>query len=99
MAGIPEQEEEDWEPEPLEQHEQHEPAEHESHRGTPLKQREEVSSPDATSFPRRMGATSPPQSVTQSLDDHYQNEPAPLFAGDLDSSPMPHEDDRSPDSY
>ncbi|PYH58226.1 uncharacterized protein BO96DRAFT_444893 [Aspergillus niger CBS 101883] len=98
MAGIPEQEEEEWEPEPLEQSEQHEPAEHESRRGSPLKQREDVSSPDATSFPRRMGATSPPQSVTQSLDDHYQNEPAPLFAGDLDSSPMPHEDDRSPDS-
>ncbi|KAJ5082791.1 hypothetical protein N7532_011834 [Penicillium argentinense] len=38
-------------------------------RGSPLKQRQNASSPDETSFPRRMGATSPPQSVTQSIDD------------------------------
>ncbi|KAJ5391395.1 hypothetical protein N7509_006885 [Penicillium cosmopolitanum] len=38
-------------------------------RGSPLKQRQDASSPDETSFPRRIGATSPPQSVTQSIDD------------------------------
>ncbi|PWY95217.1 hypothetical protein BO94DRAFT_606437 [Aspergillus sclerotioniger CBS 115572] len=95
MAGIPEQEE-SHEPVPMEQPE---PSIHESRQGSPLKQREDAPSPDATSFPRRMGATSPPQSVTQSLDDPA--EPAPLFAGgldDLDDDPMPHADDRSPDS-
>ncbi|KAL4778151.1 hypothetical protein BJX76DRAFT_157559 [Aspergillus varians] len=40
-----------------------------SRQGSPLKQRQDASSPDETSFPRRMGVTSPPQSVTQSLDD------------------------------
>ncbi|KAJ5136216.1 hypothetical protein N7448_004770 [Penicillium atrosanguineum] len=38
-------------------------------RGSPLKQVQDASSPDETSFPRRMGVTSPPQSVTQSIDD------------------------------
>lgn len=38
-------------------------------RGSPLKQRQDASSPDETSFPRRIGASSPPQSVTQSIDD------------------------------
>ncbi|KAJ5972003.1 uncharacterized protein N7479_001921 [Penicillium vulpinum] len=41
----------------------------EVHRGSPLKQRQDAFDADETSFPRRMGATSPPQSVTQSYDD------------------------------
>lgn len=41
----------------------------EVYRGSPLKQHQNASSPDGTSFPRRMGMTSPPQSVTQSIDD------------------------------
>ncbi|CAG8192625.1 unnamed protein product [Penicillium olsonii] len=36
------------------------------YRGSPLKQRQDA---DETSFPRRMGASSPPQSVTQSYED------------------------------
>lgn len=40
--------------------------------GSPLKQRQDASSPDATSFLKRMGVTSPPQSVTQSLDDQAE---------------------------
>jgi hypothetical protein len=41
----------------------------EAYRGSPLKQRQDASTADETSFPRRMGATSPPQSVTQSYDE------------------------------
>ncbi|KAJ5295946.1 hypothetical protein PENANT_c001G09319 [Penicillium antarcticum] len=41
----------------------------ESYRGSPLKQRQDASTADETSFHRRMGATSPPQSVTQSYDE------------------------------
>lgn len=41
----------------------------EVYRGSPLKQHQNASSPDETSFPRRMGMTSPPQSVTQSTED------------------------------
>ncbi|KAJ5476613.1 hypothetical protein N7475_002342 [Penicillium sp. IBT 31633x] len=41
----------------------------EGYRGSPLKQRQDASNADETSFPRRMGATSPPQSITQSLED------------------------------
>lgn len=37
--------------------------------GSPLKQQQNLDSLDETSFPRRMGATSPPQSVTQSIED------------------------------
>lgn len=37
-----------------------------SGRGSPLKQQQDASSPDEKSFTKRMGATSPPQSVTQS---------------------------------
>ncbi|PGH09126.1 hypothetical protein GX51_00880 [Blastomyces parvus] len=37
--------------------------------GSPLKQRQDVSSPEETSFQNRMGATSPPQSVEDSSDD------------------------------
>lgn len=69
-----------------------------SRQGSPLKQRQDAASPDATSFPRRMGATSPPQSVTQSLDD--QTGPTPRFAHEDyhdHASPSPAAD-RSPDS-
>ncbi|KAJ5086799.1 hypothetical protein NUU61_008106 [Penicillium alfredii] len=41
----------------------------EGYRGSPLKQRQDAATLDETSFPRRMGATSPPQSVTQSIED------------------------------
>ncbi|KAJ5779634.1 hypothetical protein N7457_007354 [Penicillium paradoxum] len=41
----------------------------EGYRGSPLKQRQDASTADETSFPRRMGATSPPQSVAQSFDE------------------------------
>ncbi|EKV07094.1 hypothetical protein PDIG_73680 [Penicillium digitatum PHI26] len=41
----------------------------EVYRGSPLKQRQDAFNADETSFPRRMGATSPPQSVTQSVED------------------------------
>ncbi|KAJ5769982.1 uncharacterized protein N7511_002033 [Penicillium nucicola] len=41
----------------------------EAYRGSPLKQRQDASTADETSFPRRMGATSPPQSVAQSYDE------------------------------
>ncbi|KAF3029927.1 hypothetical protein E8E15_010303 [Penicillium rubens] len=41
----------------------------EVYRGSPLKQRQDAFNADETSFPRRMGATSPPQSVTQSFED------------------------------
>lgn len=69
-----------------------------SRQGSPLKQRQDASSPDATSFPRRMGATSPPQSVTQSLED--RNESPQMFAEEHRSaeSPMPEGRDVSPDS-
>ncbi|KAJ5898929.1 hypothetical protein N7495_003673 [Penicillium taxi] len=45
------------------------PEKSEVYRGSPLKQRQDAASTDETSFPRRMGLTSPPQSVTQSIDD------------------------------
>ncbi|KKA19900.1 hypothetical protein T310_6099 [Rasamsonia emersonii CBS 393.64] len=38
----------------------------ESGRGSPLKQQHDANSPDEKSFTKRIGATSPPQSVTQS---------------------------------
>ncbi|KAJ5544716.1 hypothetical protein N7461_007020 [Penicillium sp. DV-2018c] len=41
----------------------------EVYRGSPLRQRQDASDANETSFPRRMGATSPPQSVTQSFED------------------------------
>lgn len=41
-------------------------------RGSSLKQVQEAPSPDEASFPRRMGVTSPPQSVTQSVDDYEE---------------------------
>ncbi|KAK2768626.1 hypothetical protein FQN54_000482 [Arachnomyces sp. PD_36] len=43
--------------------------------GSPLKQRQDASSPDEKSFQQRMGATSPPQSVAESLDDEHVDQP------------------------
>ena len=43
--------------------------------GSPLKQRQDAASPEEKSFPQRMGATSPPQSVAESLDDEEAEEP------------------------
>jgi hypothetical protein len=70
---------------------------HGSRQGSPLKQRQDASSPEATSFPRRMGASSPPQSVTQSLEE--QADPTHMFSDDIHDreSPSP-EAERSPDS-
>lgn len=69
-----------------------------SRQGSPLKQRMDASSPDATSFPRRMGVTSPPQSVTQSLDD--LNDPVKLHPDQHveSSSPLPEDRDLSPEA-
>ncbi|OQD74607.1 hypothetical protein PENDEC_c010G06547 [Penicillium decumbens] len=63
-------------------------------RGSPLKQVQDASSPDETSFPRRMGVTSPPQSVTQSIDDLEE------VAGAAHGveSPLPDADSRSQES-
>ncbi|PGH20747.1 hypothetical protein AJ80_03507 [Polytolypa hystricis UAMH7299] len=41
--------------------------------GSPLKQRQDVSSPDETSFQKRMGATSPPQSVSRSSNEQLDH--------------------------
>lgn len=59
----------------------------EERRGSPLKQRQNAGSPDATSFLKRMGVTSPPQSVTQSLDDQAELGHARSF--DLGDDAMP----------
>jgi hypothetical protein len=40
-----------------------------SEQGSPLKEQQSVESPDATSFSKRIGTTSPPQSIAQSDDD------------------------------
>ncbi|KAF4156670.1 hypothetical protein CNMCM6069_006442 [Aspergillus lentulus] len=71
---------------------------HRSRQGSPLKQRQDASSPDETSFPRRMGATSPPQSVTQSLEDRTQS--PQIYADEHRSAGSPIGDGRdvSPDS-
>ena len=58
-------------------------------RGSPLKQVQDASSPDETSFPRRMGVTSPPQSVTQSIEDL---EEAGMIAGAARGIRSPHAD-------
>ena len=69
-----------------------------SRQGSPLKQQQNASSPDETSFPRRMGATSPPQSVTQSIEDQEElAHTIPADSGDLESSPLP-EARESPES-
>ncbi|KAL2216260.1 hypothetical protein M432DRAFT_634109 [Thermoascus aurantiacus ATCC 26904] len=65
---------------------------HGSDRGSPLKYRQDASSPDETSCPRRMGATSPPQSVSQSVEDEEEkDEPPHMGATALPGagSPMP----------
>ncbi|KAF3388855.1 hypothetical protein F1880_004279 [Penicillium rolfsii] len=56
-------------------------------RGSPLKQVQEASGLDETSFPRRMGVTSPPQSVTQSIEDLEEAGMVAAAARGLDSSP------------
>ena len=43
-----------------------------SRQGSPLKQRQDAGSPDATSFGKRMGVTSPPQSIAQSIDEQAE---------------------------
>lgn len=69
-----------------------------SRQGSPLKQRQDADSPDATSFPKRMGVTSPPQSVTQSIDDHTDLGHSRSFdPGDDAQSPIPEAGDM-PDS-
>lgn len=55
-------------------------------RGSPLKQVQEAPSLDETSFPRRMGVTSPPQSVTQSIEELEEAGMAVAAARGLDSS-------------
>ncbi|KAI9368782.1 hypothetical protein BJX61DRAFT_550115 [Aspergillus egyptiacus] len=68
-----------------------------SRQGSPLKQRQDASSPDATSFPRRMGITSPPQSVTQSLDD--LTDPVQIYPGQHKSeSPAQQDRDATPET-
>lgn len=67
-----------------------------SRQGSPLKQQHNAPSPDATSFPRRMGVTSPPQSVTQSLDD--LTEPVQLPPSQHGGSPLPQDREPSPES-
>ena len=69
-----------------------------SPRGSPLKQRQDAADFDATSFPRRMGATSPPQSVTQSIEDQDMLEHT-ISANTRDiQSPLPEDHDHSPES-
>ncbi|EAW10757.1 uncharacterized protein ACLA_052300 [Aspergillus clavatus NRRL 1] len=69
-----------------------------SRQGSPLKQRQDAASPDETSFSRRMGATSPPQSVTQSLEG--RTESPNFYANEHRSveSPLPENREMSPDS-
>lgn len=64
--------------------------------GSPLKQRQDANSPDATSFLKRMGVTSPPQSVTQSLDDQAELGHARSF--DLGDDAMMPQVDNTPGS-
>ncbi|EPS33360.1 hypothetical protein PDE_08322 [Penicillium oxalicum 114-2] len=66
-------------------------------RGSPLKQVQEAPSLDETSFPRRMGMTSPPQSVTQSIEGLDENLVPAAGARGLDS-PLEDADDRSQES-
>ncbi|KAF7717615.1 Uncharacterized protein PECH_005352 [Penicillium ucsense] len=66
-------------------------------RGSPLKQVQGAPSLDETSFPRRMGMTSPPQSVTQSvegLDEHAM----PVAGARGLESPLEDADERSQES-
>lgn len=66
-------------------------------RGSPLKQVQEAPSLDETSFPRRMGVTSPPQSVTQSIDDLDEAGMATAAARGLES-PLADAEERSQES-
>lgn len=68
-------------------------------RGSPLKQVQEAPSSDETSFPRRMGVTSPPQSVTQSIEDLEEAGMMGAAArGRGIESPLPDADARSQES-
>ncbi|KGO64207.1 hypothetical protein PITC_087030 [Penicillium italicum] len=68
----------------------------EVHRGSPLKQRQDAFNADETSFPRRMGATSPPQSVTQSVED--MEDSATVAASVPREMESPHADAESQES-
>lgn len=59
--------------------------------GSPLKQRQDASSPEEKSFQQRMGATSPPQSVAESFDDDEHAEEPLMGATGLPGagSPIP----------
>ncbi|KAJ5564725.1 hypothetical protein N7513_000967 [Penicillium frequentans] len=73
----------------------------EAYRGSPLKQRQDASSPDETSFTRRMGVTSPPQSVTQSIEDLEEAGMVAAAARGIDrglESPLLEADQRSQES-
>ncbi|KAJ5777896.1 hypothetical protein N7520_001142 [Penicillium odoratum] len=73
----------------------------EAYRGSPLKQRQDASSPDETSFTRRMGVTSPPQSVTQSIEDLEEAGMMAAAARGIDrglDSPLLEADHRSQES-
>ncbi|KAJ6162889.1 hypothetical protein N7497_002868 [Penicillium chrysogenum] len=68
----------------------------EVYRGSPLKQRQDAFNADETSFPRRMGATSPPQSVTQSFED--MDDSAMMAANAPRGMESPRGDDESQES-
>ncbi|CEO59991.1 hypothetical protein PMG11_04636 [Penicillium brasilianum] len=66
-------------------------------RGSPLKQVQEAPSLDETSFPRRMGVTSPPQSVAQSIEELEEAGMAAAAARGLNGS-LANAEERSQDS-
>lgn len=56
--------------------------------GSPLKQVQDAESPDVNSFPKRMGVTSPPQSVAQSIEEQEAPPlPVPTDTNDESASP------------
>ncbi|KAJ5322224.1 uncharacterized protein N7506_011354 [Penicillium brevicompactum] len=65
------------------------------YRGSPLKQRQDA---DETSFPRRMGASSPPQSVTQSYEDLDDTNPMGASGHRGLDSPLPDEESQQSES-
>ncbi|KAL1886510.1 hypothetical protein Plec18167_000441 [Paecilomyces lecythidis] len=70
-----------------------------SDRGSPLKQRQDAATPDETSFPKRMGVTSPPQSVAQSFEDEDEIEqPRGDTTGPTDAESPTHEAEYITDS-
>lgn len=72
---------------------------YESDRGSPLKQRQDAASPDETSFPKRMGVTSPPQSVAESFEDEDEEEqPHQDVTGVTDAESLGPEAGHIPDS-